>query len=313
MEYDVLKLENQLCFPIYVASREIIQGYNKYFGALDITYPQSLVLMVLWERNHLSVSNIGQRLHLDSGTLTPLLKRMESKGLITRSRSKDEEREVIISLTSKGEILKEETKRISERLECETPLSEEESVLLKKLIYKFVDGEDNSQNTMRDNRVVEVLGVQYPIVQAPMSRMTDAHLVASVAEAGGLGFLAPHAGQTTNPGSSQEVLDRMRAEIRKVKSLTDKPFGVPFILSYDLSLIPMMVDLLIEEQVPVALDNGLLDKQIYMKLKEAGVKIICRLPNPNLPDALKAQELGADILVLTGFDEGGDTADERSR
>lgn len=305
MEYDVLKLENQLCFPIYVASREIIQGYNKYFGALDITYPQSLVLMVLWERNHLSVSNIGQRLHLDSGTLTPLLKRMESKGLITRSRSKDDEREVIISLTSKGEILKEETKRISERLEYETPLSEEESVLLKKLMYKFVDGEDNSQNTMRDNRVVEVLGVQYPIVQAPMSWMTDAHLVASVAEAGGLGFLAPHAGQTTNPGSSQEVLDRMRAEIRKVKSLTDKPFGVPFILSYDLSLIPMMVDLLIEEQVPVALDNGLLDKQIYMKLKEAGVKIICRLPNPNLPDALKAQELGADILVLTGFDEGG--------
>lgn len=97
----------------------------------------------------------------------------------------------------------------------------------------------------------------------------------------------------------------MRAEIRKVKALTDKSFGVPFMLSYDLSLIAPMVDLLIDEKVPVVLDNGWLDPAIYAKLKTAGIKIICRLPNPNLPDALKAQELGADILVLTGFDEGG--------
>ncbi|MDG6242286.1 nitronate monooxygenase [Glaesserella parasuis] len=157
---------------------------------------------------------------------------------------------------------------------------------------------------MQNNRITQILNIKYPIVQAPMSWLTDAHLVASVANAGGLGFLAPHAGQTTNPHSNQEVLDRMRAEIRKVKSLTDKPFGVPFILSYDFSLIPLMVDLLIEEQVPVVLDNGWLDEVIYAKLKQAG-KIICRLPNPNLPDALKAQKLGADILVLTGFDEGG--------
>ena len=138
-----------------------------------------------------------------------------------------------------------------------------------------------------------------------MSWLTDAHLVASVAEAGGLGFLAPHAGQTTNPTSNEEVLDRMRNEIRKVKALTDKPFGVPFILSYDFSLIPHMVELMIAERVPVVLDNGLLDPAIYAKFKQAGIKIICRLPNPNLADALKAQELGADILVLTGFDEGG--------
>ncbi|MGK8250347.1 NAD(P)H-dependent flavin oxidoreductase [Moraxella lacunata] len=138
-----------------------------------------------------------------------------------------------------------------------------------------------------------------------MSWLTDAHLVASVAEAGGLGFLAPHAGQTTDPTSNEEVLDRMRNEVRKVKALTDKPFGVPFILSYNLAMIPLMVDLFIEERVPVVLDNGLLDPQIYAKFKQAGTKIICRLPNPNLADALKAQELGADILVLTGFDEGG--------
>ena len=155
------------------------------------------------------------------------------------------------------------------------------------------------------NRITQILNIKHPIVQAPMSWLTDAHLVASVAEAGGLGFLAPHAGQTTNPTSNEEVLDRMRNEIRKVKALTDKPFGVPFILSYDFSLIPHMVELMIAERVPVVLDNGLLDPAIYAKFKQAGIKIICRLPNPNLTDALKAQKLGADILVLTGFDEGG--------
>lgn len=155
------------------------------------------------------------------------------------------------------------------------------------------------------NRITQILNIKHPIVQAPMSWLTDAKLVAAVAEAGGLGFLAPHAGQNTNPSSNQEVLDRMRAEIRKVKTLTDKPFGVPFIVSYDFSLIEPMVELFIEEQVPVVLDNGLLDEAIYQKFKQAGTKIICRLPNPNLADALKAQALGADILVLTGFDEGG--------
>ncbi|MDD0824769.1 nitronate monooxygenase [Mannheimia sp. AT1] len=155
------------------------------------------------------------------------------------------------------------------------------------------------------NRITEILNIKHPIVQAPMSWLTDARLVAAVAEAGGLGFLAPHAGQTTNPNLNEEVIERMRNEIRKVKALTDKPFGVPFILSYDFSLIPHMVNLFIEEKVPVVLDNGSLDAEIYAEFKQAGIKIICRLPNPNLPDALKAQELGADILVLTGFDEGG--------
>ncbi|HDV7283926.1 TPA: nitronate monooxygenase [Mannheimia haemolytica] len=155
------------------------------------------------------------------------------------------------------------------------------------------------------NRITQILNIKHPIVQAPMSWLTDAHLVASVAEAGGLGFLAPHAGQTTDPTSNDEVINRMRNEIRKVKTLTDKPFGVPFMISYNLEMIPLMVNLIIEEGVPVVLDNGWLDPEIYAKLKQAGIKIICRLPNPNLADALKAQELGADILVLTGFDEGG--------
>lgn len=135
---DTPKLEEQLCFPIYVASRKIIQGYNESFGELDVTFPQYLVLMVLWESNHLSVSRIGQRLHLDGGTLTPLLKRMESKSLVTRSRSKEDERTVIISLTSKGIELQEKAVQITAKLEYENPLTDEETLILKRLINKFI-------------------------------------------------------------------------------------------------------------------------------------------------------------------------------
>ncbi|MCW9733009.1 nitronate monooxygenase [Avibacterium sp. 20-15] len=155
------------------------------------------------------------------------------------------------------------------------------------------------------NRICDLLHITHPIIQAPMSWLTDAKLVAAVNEAGGLGFLAPHAGQNSNPSSNDEVLSRMRAEIAKVRTLTDKPFGVPVVVSYDLSLMPRMADLLIEEQVPVVLDNGYLDETLYRRFKDAGMTIICRLGNPNLQDAQKAEALGADILVVTGFDEGG--------
>ncbi len=141
MEYDVLKLDNQLCFPIYVASREIIQGYNQYFGDLDITYPQYLVLMVLWEEDEISVNNIGKRLHLDSGTLTPLLKRMESKGLIVRNRCKADERTVKISLTDKGKELKQKAVKIPPQLAADLTLTQEEAEMLKKLIYKLINKE----------------------------------------------------------------------------------------------------------------------------------------------------------------------------
>lgn len=156
-----------------------------------------------------------------------------------------------------------------------------------------------------NNRICTLLNIKHPIIQAPMSWLTDANLVAAVGEAGGLGFLAPHAGQTTNPSSNLDVLTRMQAQIAEVKTLTDKPFGVPFMVSYDMTLIEPMVDLLIDERVPVVLDNGHLSESVYLKLKRAGSKIICRLPNPNLNDAIKAEQLGADILVITGFDEGG--------
>jgi DNA-binding MarR family transcriptional regulator len=141
MKYDILKLNNQLCFPIYVASREIIQGYNKYFGDLDITYPQYLVLMVLWEDGEMTVNNIGKRLHLDSGTLTPLLKRMEIKGLISRNRCRQDERTVRICLTDKGKQLKEEVVKIPPQLAEELTLSPEEIEVLKRLIHKLINKE----------------------------------------------------------------------------------------------------------------------------------------------------------------------------
>ncbi len=141
MKYDVLKLDNQLCFPIYVASREIIQGYNRYFGDLDITYPQYLVLMVLWEEDEMSVNSIGKRLHLDSGTLTPLLKRMESKELILRSRCKADERTVRISLTDKGKQLKQKAVKIPPQLAEDLTLTQEEAETLRRLIYKLINKE----------------------------------------------------------------------------------------------------------------------------------------------------------------------------
>lgn len=141
MRYDKLRLDNQLCFPIYAASREIIQSYGKYLTNLDITYPQYLVLLVLWEKDLLPVSTIGKRLLLDSGTLTPLLKRMECKGLITRQRCKQDERIVRIHLTDKGKQLEEEAKSIPTELAKDFTLTIEEVDTLKRLIYKLMNRE----------------------------------------------------------------------------------------------------------------------------------------------------------------------------
>lgn len=105
---DLLKLDNQLCFAIYACSREITRLYRPYLDAMGLTYPQYLALLVLWEQPRLSVNEIGARLSLDSGTLTPMLKRMEAMGLIRRTRDTGDERKVFIELTEKGEQLREQ-------------------------------------------------------------------------------------------------------------------------------------------------------------------------------------------------------------
>jgi DNA-binding MarR family transcriptional regulator len=119
MEYEQLKLENQLCFPVYAASRLIIREYQPHLDKLGITYPQYLVLLVLWEVKTITVNEISRKLILNTNTITPLLKRMESQKLITRQRSSDDERKVIIKLTSKGEKMQAEASKIPAMLSTE--------------------------------------------------------------------------------------------------------------------------------------------------------------------------------------------------
>jgi len=115
-EADLLKLENQLCFPLYAASRMLTKAYQPLLLALDLTYPQYLVFMLLWEHDQLTVKELGEKLLLDSGTLTPLLKRMEQKQWVSRRRDPEDERSVIIGLTPTGRALQVQACRIPEQL-----------------------------------------------------------------------------------------------------------------------------------------------------------------------------------------------------
>ena len=116
MVYEQLKLENQLCFPVYAASRLITREYQPLLDELGLTYPQYLVLMVLWETDSVTVNEITQRLILNTNTITPVLKRMEAQGLITRQRSGQDERKVIVTLTEQGKQLQQAAASIPEKL-----------------------------------------------------------------------------------------------------------------------------------------------------------------------------------------------------
>ncbi|WP_134116006.1 MarR family transcriptional regulator [Orenia marismortui] len=136
---DLLKLENQLCFPIYLASKEIIKIYKPYLKKLNLTYTQYIVMLVLWEEDNIPVKDIGEKLYLDSGTLTPVLKKLEKKNFILRSRSKEDERVLIISLTIEGRSLKEGAYEVPQKAFCKSGLKEEDVSLLKGKLYNLVD------------------------------------------------------------------------------------------------------------------------------------------------------------------------------
>ena len=138
MTEEVLKLENQLCFPLYVASKEVIRKYRPYLDALDLTYTQYIAMMVLWEEKKINVRDLGSKLYLDSGTLTPLLKSMESKGFIKRSRSKDDERIVLAELTKKGERLKTKAADIPAKVAGCLKLGSKEALELYRLLNKLI-------------------------------------------------------------------------------------------------------------------------------------------------------------------------------
>ena len=137
--YDPLKLENQLCFPLYAASREVIKQYHPLLSGLDITYTQYITLMVLWETPEISAKELGERLYLDSGTLTPLLKSLEKKGLVTRRRSGEDERLLMVRITREGETLKEKAEDIPLRVASCIPLDRGEAEELHRLLYKMLN------------------------------------------------------------------------------------------------------------------------------------------------------------------------------
>lgn len=136
-----LKLENQLCFPIYALSREITAMYRPLLDELGLTYPQYLVLLVLWEEEHQTVNQLGEKLRLDSGTLTPLLKRLEQKGIVIRNRSTVDERVVNVSLTKEGEALKNKAVCIPEQLADSLTITIDELVQLRSIINKILKSE----------------------------------------------------------------------------------------------------------------------------------------------------------------------------
>lgn len=139
MSYDCLKLENQLCFPLYACAKEVVRAYKPYLDELDLTYTQYITMMVLWEKRQMNVKEIGERLYLDSGTLTPLLKKLENKGYICRSRSKEDERNLMVEVLPDGEALREKAVHIPEKMgEC-LCLSDGEAKEVYDTLYRMLD------------------------------------------------------------------------------------------------------------------------------------------------------------------------------
>lgn len=137
-KYDALKIGNQLCFPLYACSREIIKRYKPFLDEIDLTYTQYIAMMVLWEQGSTTVKELGNALYLDSGTLTPLLKKMEAKGFITRRRSEADERSLIVSLTAEGEALKDKALSVPHQMASCVCLEPEEAQELYRILYKLL-------------------------------------------------------------------------------------------------------------------------------------------------------------------------------
>ena len=145
-QYEQLLLQNQICFPLYACARKIVAQYTPYLKPLGLTYTQYIVFMVLWEKQSVTAGQLGSILHLDAGTLTPLLKHLENDGYVTRKRSKEDERVTNITITQKGEDLKEKCKDIplalvAAKSDCGEGLTNEEAKNLYTLLYKML-GQD---------------------------------------------------------------------------------------------------------------------------------------------------------------------------
>ena len=136
--YDAIKLKNQICFPLYACSKEIVKAYKPYLDELDLTYTQYITMMVMWEHKELRVKEVGEYLFLDSSTLTPLLKRLEEKGYVARRRSSEDERDLIVTITDKGEALREKAAMVPEKLGACINLEPQKAQTLYTLLYEVI-------------------------------------------------------------------------------------------------------------------------------------------------------------------------------
>lgn len=142
--FDPTKLESQLCFPLYVASKELVRVYRPHLEELDLTYTQYIVMMALWQEKKLTVKELGEILYLDSGTLTPVLKVLEKKGYVTRTRSFIDERVLNLEVTQEGEALRRRATFIPMKVAGEMHLSLPEAVELSRLLYKVIGREEKN-------------------------------------------------------------------------------------------------------------------------------------------------------------------------
>lgn len=137
-KYDVLKLENQICFPLYACAKEVVRSYKPYLDELDLTYTQYIAMMVMWDKQHINVKELGNYLYLDSGTLTPLLKSLEKKGYVTRARSQEDERVLIVSITPLGMELREKAVEVPSKVASCICMESEDAKTLYSLLYKVL-------------------------------------------------------------------------------------------------------------------------------------------------------------------------------
>ena len=137
-KYEALKLDNQLCFPLYACAKEIVRRYKPFLDDIDLTYTQYIAMMVLWEEKEINVKDLGGRLYLDSGTLTPVLKRLEQKGLISRQRDDKDERVLIASITQEGEALKEKAVEIPYKMAGCVKLDARDAKELYEILHKLL-------------------------------------------------------------------------------------------------------------------------------------------------------------------------------
>ena len=151
-KYESLKLCNQLCFPLYACSKEIIRKYKPYLDDIDLTYTQYIAMMVIWEKKRVNVKELGECLYLDSGTLTPLLKRLESKGLIKRERCPEDERSLDVTITEKGIELRDEALEVPKEMGSCIKLTKEEAGTLYRLLYRTLECIENSKETEKKKK-----------------------------------------------------------------------------------------------------------------------------------------------------------------